>query len=104
MAKKQKSRRQHPPEFKAEAIKLVLEQGLSRAEASRDLGIHPTALGRWLNAEEQVEWPDEQAALAAVSGHIHGSYHQRRRPSALGQLSPVDSEPAHWAVAVAARA
>jgi transposase len=57
MAKQQKSRRQHTPEFKAEAIKLVLEQGLSRAEASRDLGLHPTVLGRWVNAAEQERRP-----------------------------------------------
>ena len=57
MAKQHKSRRQHTPEFKAEAIKLVLEQGLSRAEASRDLGLHPTVLGRWVNAAEQERRP-----------------------------------------------
>ena len=57
MAKAEKSRRQHTPEFKAEAIKLVLEQGLSRADASRDLGIHPTVLGRWVNAAERERQP-----------------------------------------------
>ena len=57
MTKTEKSRRQDTPEFKAEAIKLVLEQGLSRADASRDLGIHPTVLGQWVNAAEQERQP-----------------------------------------------
>ena len=34
-----KTRKKYTPEFKAEAAKLVLEQGLSRAQAARDLGV-----------------------------------------------------------------
>ena len=42
-----KKRRKYSKEFKAEAVKLVLEQGLTRAQASRDLGVAESVLGRW---------------------------------------------------------
>ena len=42
-----KTRRIYTPEFKAEAVKLVTEQGYSVAEAARSLGIGPTLLRSW---------------------------------------------------------
>ena len=43
------SRRRYSRKFKEEAVKLVLEQGLTRAQAARDLGISESVLGRWVN-------------------------------------------------------
>ncbi len=43
-------RRTYTPEFKAEAVKLVTEQGYSVAEAARSLGIHKTLLRSWKQA------------------------------------------------------
>src|SRR5256714_11249830 len=43
-------RRTYPAEFKAEAVKLVTEQGYSVAEAARSLGIHETLLRSWKQA------------------------------------------------------
>jgi transposase len=52
-------RRAHTPEFKAEAVKLVLKNGLSRAQASRDLGVSESVLGRWVQrAKEAIDPPD----------------------------------------------
>jgi len=45
-------RRTYTPEFKAEAVKLVTEQGYSVAEAARSLGIHDTLLRSWKQALE----------------------------------------------------
>jgi transposase len=45
-------RRTHTPEFKAEAVRLVTEQGYSVAEAARSLGIHQTLLRSWKQARE----------------------------------------------------
>jgi len=45
-----KKRRIYTPEFKAEAVKLVTEQGYSVAEAARSLGIHETLLRSWKQA------------------------------------------------------
>ena len=39
-----RKRRTYTPEFKAEAVKLVTEQGYSVAEAARSLGVHETPL------------------------------------------------------------
>lgn len=41
-------RREFSKEFKRDAVSLVLEQGYSKAEASRSLGVHATLLGRWV--------------------------------------------------------
>ena len=45
-----KKRHTYTPEFKAEAVKLVTEQGYSVAEAARSLGIHETLLRSWKQA------------------------------------------------------
>jgi len=42
------TRRRYTREFKLEAIRLVNEQGLTFAEAARDLDIHPSVLRRWI--------------------------------------------------------
>jgi transposase len=47
-----RKRRTYTPEFKAEAVKLVTEQGYSVAEAARSLGIHETLLRSWKQAFE----------------------------------------------------
>ena len=43
-------RRTYTPEFKAEAVRLVTEQGYSVAEAARSLGVHETVLRSWKQA------------------------------------------------------
>ena len=45
-----RKRRTYTPEFKAEAVKLVTEQGYSVAEAARSLGVHETLLRSWKQA------------------------------------------------------
>jgi transposase len=47
-----RQRRTYTPESKAEAVKLVTEQGYSVAEAARSLGIHETLLRSWKQAVE----------------------------------------------------
>jgi transposase len=45
-------RRRHGREFKLEAVRLVRERGVTVAQASRDLGIHPNLLRNWIKAFE----------------------------------------------------
>ena len=45
-----RKRRTYTPEFKAEAVKLVTDQGYSVAEAARSLGIGETLLRSWKQA------------------------------------------------------
>jgi transposase-like protein len=44
-----RKRRQFTKEFKAEAVRLVLEQKQPVAQAARDLGIWESCLTRWVN-------------------------------------------------------
>ena len=41
-------RKKYTKEFKLDAVSLVLEQNYTQAEASKNLGINPNVLGRWI--------------------------------------------------------
>lgn len=45
-------RRTHSEEFKREAVRLIRERGVTTAQASRDLGVHPNLLRLWVKAFE----------------------------------------------------
>src|SRR5947209_4667632 len=66
-------RRTYTAEFKAEAVKLVTEQGYSVAEAARSLGIHETLLRSWKQALE-AKGPDAfpgHGKLPALEEELH---------------------------------
>lgn len=56
-------RRKFSPQFKAEAVQLVIETGKPIAEVARDLGIHDGTLGNWVNAWRR-ENPELEAPLS----------------------------------------
>jgi transposase len=41
-------RRQFTREFKLEAVRLIKQRGVSYAQTSKDLGVHPTQLRSWV--------------------------------------------------------
>ena len=43
-------RRRFSPQFKAEAVQMVIETGKPIAEVARDLGVHDGTLGNWVKA------------------------------------------------------
>ena len=43
-----RKRRKFTPEFKAGAVKLVLEEGKSPAQVGRDLDVHQSVIGHWV--------------------------------------------------------
>ena len=47
-----KIRKTYPKEFKLDAIKLVIEQNCSIAEAARNLEVTPQIIGRWIKEAE----------------------------------------------------
>lgn len=49
-----KQRKKYTEEFKAEAVRLVLESGKSIAEAARNLGIPANHLYRWRREEHRA--------------------------------------------------
>ncbi len=53
-----KPRKKYSKEFKLDAVSLVLEQGYTRAEASKNLGLNPNVLGRWV---QEFQSDDGQA-------------------------------------------
>ena len=53
-----KERKKYSKEFKLDAVSLVLEQGYTRAEASKNLGLNPNVLGRWV---QEFQEDDGQA-------------------------------------------
>lgn len=46
------TRKRYSKEFKLDAISLVLEQGYTRIEAARSLGINANMLGRWIKEQQ----------------------------------------------------
>src|SRR5262245_13756707 len=69
-----RTRRTYTPEFKAEAVKLVTQQGYSIAEAARSLGLNENLIRNWKQA---LQTKGDQA----FPGH--------------GQLSPFEEENRH---------
>ena len=47
-----KTRKKYSKEFKLDAVSLVTDQGYSRAEAARSLGINANMLCRWVQEEQ----------------------------------------------------
>ncbi len=58
-------RRKFSPQFKAEAVQMVIETGKPIAEVARDLGIHDGTLGNWVNAWRR-ENPEPDQPLSPV--------------------------------------
>ncbi len=48
MTTKKRQRRNYPEDFKRDAVALVTEQGYTRAEAARSLGVGAHLIGRWI--------------------------------------------------------
>lgn len=42
-------RNKYSPEFKTEAIKMVLDQGKSPADVGSSLGVHPASIKNWIS-------------------------------------------------------
>lgn len=45
-------KRVHSKEFKREAVRLVTEQGLSKTQVARDLGLHLNSVRTWVKQHE----------------------------------------------------
>jgi len=73
------TRRRFSREFKLEAVRLVREQGITVAEAARDLDLHENVLRKWVRLYEadpahafpgQGLLKPEQAEVAALKREI----------------------------------
>lgn len=48
-------RKKYSKEFKLDAISLVIEQGYTRTDAAKSLGINHSMLGRWVKEQQQED-------------------------------------------------
>src|SRR5918912_1200044 len=90
-------RRKFSPQFKAEAVQMVLETGKPIAEVARDLGIHEGTLGNWVNIwrrenpEPTTELtPVERARVKEMEDEIRrlrmeNEFLKKQRPSSRGR-------------------
>ena len=72
-------RRQFSPQFKSEAVQMVIETGKPIAQVARDLGIHDGTLGNWVNAWRR-EHPEPDQPLSPVErAHVRELEDEVRR-------------------------
>jgi transposase len=57
-------RKKYTPEYKAEAVDLVVNSGRPVAEIARDLGIHEATLGNWVNLAKKSGTVTEKPVTA----------------------------------------
>ena len=58
-------RRKFSPQFKAEAVQMVLETGKPIAEVARGLGVHDGTLGSWVSAWRRLH-PEPDQPLTPI--------------------------------------
>jgi transposase len=60
-------RRKFSPQFKAEAVQMVIETGRPIAEVARDLGVVAQTLGNWVTAWRDAN-PEPDMVLSPIEG------------------------------------
>jgi transposase-like protein len=90
-------RRKFSPQFKDEAVQMVISAGKPVAEVARDLGIHDGTLGNWVNAWRrgllepgQPLSPVERARVEELEAEVarlrmENEFLKRGRPSSRGR-------------------
>lgn len=63
----------YPPEFRAEAVKMVREQGLTQEEAAKRLGIPKGTLGGWMSATKSSTAPVVPGARTAAELEVENA-------------------------------
>ncbi len=72
-------RRRFSPQFKAEAVQMVIETGKPIAEVARDLGIHDGTLGNWMNAWRRDHPEPEQSLTPMERARVQELEDENRR-------------------------
>lgn len=72
-------RRKFSPQFKAEAVQMVVETGKPIAEVVRDLGIHDGTLGNWVNAYRRANPEPEQSLTPMERARVTELEEENRR-------------------------
>jgi transposase-like protein len=69
-------RRRFSPQFKAEAVQMVIETGKPVAEVARDLGVNDGTLGNWVKAWRHAN-PEPDKALSPDPLNPFYAWHNR---------------------------
>jgi len=56
-------RKRYTPEFREEAVRMVLDSSRPIAHVARDLGLKEGTLGNWVNNYKKEHGPDEEPEL-----------------------------------------
>jgi transposase len=56
-------RKKYTPEFREEAVRMVLDSSRPIAHVARDLGLKEGTLGNWVNAYRKAHGPDVEPEL-----------------------------------------
>lgn len=73
------SRRRFSPQFKAEAVQLVLQSDRSNAEVAEELAINPGTLGNWVQKHRQSNPEPIPEMSPADHGRLAELEEQNRR-------------------------
>ncbi len=63
-------RRRFSPQFRAEAVQMVIETGRPIAEVARDLGVNHGTLGNWVKAWRDANPEPEKAISPVERAHV----------------------------------
>jgi len=72
-------RRKFSPQFKAEAVQMVVETGKPIAEVARDLGVHDGTLGNWVNAYRRANPEPNEPLTPTERVHVKELEDENRR-------------------------
>lgn len=73
------SRRKFSPQFKAEAVQLVVQSGRPVAEVAGELAINPGTLGNWVNKRRKAHPEPDTELSPADHGRLAELEEQNRR-------------------------
>lgn len=62
-----RQRKSYSPEYREEAVRLVLETSRPIAQVARELGVNPYTLNNWVNAYRRAHAQDDVEAPLTVS-------------------------------------
>jgi transposase-like protein len=66
-----RKRQNFTPEFKAEAVKLVLDSGRPVAQIAREINVHEGTLGNWVNAHRAAHPVEEAPLTVSERARLH---------------------------------
>ena len=72
-------RRKFSPQFKAEAVQMVIETGKPIAEVARDLGVHDGTLGNWVAAWRREHPEPDQPVTPLEQARVKELEEENRR-------------------------